>query len=117
MVKKISLIVIFALILGLFYGLGKQFYTSLRSGQRLDQEIDSLTKLQAKNTELKKRLVEIGQVQFIEQQARDKLNLSRPGETVVIIPQAELDKVLGLQQEVKQAVGPYWQGWLKLFIK
>ena len=81
----------------------------------MDNEAEKLTLLQRRNEELKKKLVEVGSLQFIEQQARDKLSLARPGETIMVIPQSEIDKVLGAQKEVQKIVEPYWQGWLRLF--
>lgn len=115
--KKIILLFGIIVIIAIVYSFGKQIYGSLEAGKRLDDEAEKLTVLQRKNEELKKRLEEVGSLQFIEAQARDKLSLARPGEAVVIIPQSEIDKVLGAQKEVQKVVEPYWQGWLKLFVK
>lgn len=117
MIKKIALVLIVIILLGLLYGLGRQVYSSLNSGRRLESEVEDLTKLQKRNLELRNKLSAVGKLQFIEQQARDKLNLSREGETVVVIPESELQKVLGVKQAVQQRAEPYWQGWLKLFWK
>lgn len=117
MIKKIIFILAIFLLLGLFYGLSKQIYSSLQSGKRLDAEIEDLSNLQAKNSELKKKLDSVKRLTFIEKQARDKLNLSRPGETIVIIPESELQKILGLQEEVRENIQANWQGWLKLFFR
>ena len=117
MIKKIIIISVFLLIIGLVYSFGKQIYSSLEAGKRLDTEAERLTFLQQRNEDLKKKLGEVGSLQFIEAQARDKLSLSRAGETVMVIPQSEIDKVLGAQKEVEKVVLPYWQGWLKLFVK
>lgn len=117
MIKKIIFVLGVVLVIGMVYSFGKQIYGSLEAGKRLDNEAEKLTLLQKRNEELKKKLVEVGSLQFIEQQARDKLSLARPGEAVMVIPQAEIDKVLGVQQEVQKVIEPYWQGWLKLFVK
>lgn len=117
MIKKTALILAIILSLGLLYNLSRQIYESLEAGKRLDTEAENLTKLQKQNSELKTKLADANSLQFIEQQARDKLNLARPGESVFVIPQAEIDKVLGAtKQEVEKKVEPYWQGWLKLFL-
>ncbi|MCL5784073.1 MAG: septum formation initiator family protein [Patescibacteria group bacterium] len=113
--KKVIFLGIAVLLLGLFYNLGKQVYDSLAVGGRIDQEKENLVKLQQQNVELKKRLSQVGTVQFIEEQARDKLNQARPGETVMVIPQEELSKVLGAQQKKIEQIIPNWQQWLKLF--
>ncbi|MBI4037187.1 septum formation initiator family protein [Candidatus Daviesbacteria bacterium] len=115
--KKLIVILAIVLLLGLFYSFGKQIYSSLQTGSKLDKEVSDLAKLQKKNAELKKRLSEVQGVQFIESQARDKLGLSRARETVVIIPQEEIDKILQQSQIAKALVLPNWQAWLKLFFR
>lgn len=115
--KKLVIILTIVLLLGLFYSFGKQIYSSLQTGSRLDKEVGDLTKLQNKNAALKKRLSEVQGIQFVESQARDKLGLARAGETIVIIPQEEIDKVLQQSQVAKMVVLPNWQAWLKLFWK
>ncbi len=117
MIKKIIFILGIILVIVIVYSFGKQIFSSLEAGKRLDNEAEKLTLLQRRNDELKKKLTEVGSLQFVEQQARDKLSLARPGESVIIIPQAEIDKVLGAKQEVQKVIEPYWQGWLKLFVK
>lgn len=116
MIKKLAIIAALLLITGVFYVLFRQISESFQAAKRLDTEVETLTKLQKKNSDLKKRLAEVGTTRFIESQARDKLNMSREGETVVIIPQDELNKVLGVWEEKKEEVLPYWQGWVKLFL-
>lgn len=117
MVKKIALISGLILALVIFYNLSKQLYDSLEVSRRLDREAENLTNLQKRNVELKGKLEEVGSLSFVEREARDKLGLVREGETMVIIPPSEIDKILGAQKEVEKIVLPYWQGWLKLFIR
>ncbi|MCL4366672.1 septum formation initiator family protein [Patescibacteria group bacterium] len=116
MIRKVILC-LFLLIFGaIFYNLGRQVFDSLQAGQRLDQSVDELTRLQDKNEELKEQLSQLDSPQFIEQQARDKLNLARSGETVVIIPPSEVDQVLKQNQPTPTPTPvPYYQGWFKLF--
>lgn len=115
--RKVATIAVITLLLGLFYGLGRQVYSSLQAGNRLNVEAEELAKLQQKNTELKKKLVEVQSPQFVEKEARDKLNFTRPNETIVIIPQEEIDKILGIEERVEEIKIPNWQGWLRLFLK
>lgn len=117
MVRKIAVIVGLILILGLFYSLGRQIYDSLQVNARLDQETEELSGLQKKNKELREKLAYTQTIKFVEMIARDKLNLARPNETIVIIPQAEIKKILGAWQEKKEEIIPNWQGWLRLFWK
>lgn len=117
MIRKVAQFFILAVVLILFYGLSNQIYHALRAGKRLDEAASKLANLQRNNNELKKKLAEADSLTFIETQARDKLNLSRPGDTVIVIPQKEIDKVLGLQESSTEVKLPNWQGWLKLIWK
>ncbi|MFH0937492.1 MAG: septum formation initiator family protein [Candidatus Daviesbacteria bacterium] len=117
MIKKLIFIAIIIVLIIIFYSLGRQIYDSLQISKRVEQETEELVNLQQKNLELKKKLAEVQTFQFIEQQARDKLNLAREGETVVIIPQKSLEKILGAQKEKIIEVLPNWMGWIKLFFK
>lgn len=115
MIKKSVFILILLLVLTIFYSLARQIYESLQIGKRLDNQLEELSELQHNNAELKKKLEKVQTQEFIEEQARNKLNLAKEGETVVIIPREVLDKVLNLQQKVQEVKVPNWQGWLKLF--
>lgn len=115
MIKRGAFILVLCVFIAIFYSLSRQIYNSLSAGRRLDQAASDLAQLQRKNLELKKKLKDVGGVQFVEEQARDKLNMARDGETVVIIPDKEIDKILNQGQKPPEKV-PNWQGWLKLFI-
>lgn len=99
------------------YSLAKQAYDSLQVGSRIDLETEKLLSLQKKNSELKNQLKQVNSIGFIESQARDRLNFSRAKETVVIISEEQLQKVLGVAEEKKEDVISNWQGWLRLFFK
>lgn len=55
--------------------------------------------------------------EFLEKQLRDKLGLSKEGEIILVLPEAEIVKKLSPQipkeEEVKPK--PNWQKWLELF--
>lgn len=103
------------LVLLLAYKLLVQITDAIRSGDRLSSEADAVYKLEAKNRELKKKLSDVESPQFIEQQARDKLGLGKPGETVVIIPEDKLKLVMEASSSAKEIRLPNWLGWLKVF--
>lgn len=117
MLKRLFyVLIIFFILLGSF-AVGQQVLTSLQAGRRLEEDAEELLKMQLKNAELKKRLLEVQSVRFIEEQARDKLNLAKDNETVVVIPPQEMEKVLALKKQVIPEVIPNWLGWLRLFWK
>lgn len=118
MPKSIVFLIIVVIIAVILLGLGKQISTALQAGERLDREAVEVSKLQDKNNQLKKQLEEVKTYQYWERVARDKLNLVKPGETVVIIPDESVDKVLGLYEHtVEEIKTPNWQGWLNLLFR
>ncbi len=116
MLKRLILLIGIVVCIAIFYSLGKQITDSLQAGSRVDAEVEKLTQLQKKNEELKNRLSEVNSLPFLEAQARNKFNMARNGETVVVIPQEEIDKILGAQKQVILEKIPNWQGWLRLFV-
>lgn len=109
--------VIFAILffLGfLIFGMSRQIYLAIKAGSRIDEAADTVHKLEEENRFLQKRLGEVNQDDFIEQEARDKLNMARPGETVVVIPPSEIDKIVKFYKQEKPVEVPNWQKWLKL---
>lgn len=114
MIRKIVPIVAVLLVLLVVYNLVNQILGAFKSSDRLSQAVEKVYSLEAKNKELKKQLAEIKSPKFVEQQARDKLGLSKAGETVVIIPEQKIKAVLGTSQPAQIRL-PNWQGWLRIF--
>lgn len=114
MLKKILLGLIILVVILIAYNLIKQIIDVSKSGDRLSQSADTLFKLEAKNRELKAKLSQIKSSQYLEEQARNKLGLSKAGETIVVIPEEKIKQVLGISQSAQIRL-PNWQGWLKLF--
>ncbi len=113
---KYSGLFIIVLVVGLILlGLGKQIGTALQAGKRLDTTAQQVDTQQQQNRQLKAKLAEVQKYNFIEQIARNKLNMGKPGETVVIIPEKAINQVLGAQKQIPEINLPNWQGWLKLF--
>ncbi|KKR72171.1 MAG: Septum formation initiator [Microgenomates group bacterium GW2011_GWC1_41_8] len=72
---------------------------------------DRLVKTQEENNKLEEELSYVQSPAYIEQQAREKLNLARPGEVVLIVPEITPPPD-DSDQELKLEI---WQQWLKLF--
>ena len=115
MPRKVVSFIFIAVVLVVLYNLIGQILTTLRSGDRLEVAINGLHSLEVKNKELKTRLNIVKSPGFIETQARDKLGLVLPGETLVIIPDSKLQTVMGANTIAQPPRLPNWQGWLKLF--
>lgn len=118
MSSKNKVLLCVAVLLGslFLFGLSKQIHDALESGKRLDVAVEQVNKLQETNRMLEKRLEKVKSYDFIEEVARNKLNLVRDGETVVIIDQKSLENVLAQGKTAPVSKIPNWQGWLKLFL-
>jgi cell division protein FtsB len=117
MPKKIILFTSLGVAILIAYGLIAQIFNTIHSGDRLEQATNELNQLQLKNSELKRKLDEVKTDYFVEKEARDKLNLSREGETIIVIPDERINQILG-KDKMNDAIRlPNWQGWLKLFFK
>lgn len=116
MIRKILLASIIIVVLLVAYNLIRQITDALRSSERLSLAAETVYKLEAKNRELKKKLTQIQSPEFIEQQARDKLGLSKNGETIVIITEDQLKQVMGASESAKVRL-PNWLGWWRVFFR
>ncbi len=77
----------------------------------LTQAQSQLIKEQEEQRNLKKQWKQVNSPNFVEQQARDKLFLGKPGESLVLIPTASPSAVQ--QQSASQE--PVLEQWWKLF--
>lgn len=116
MIRRIIQIGIILLVLFVTYNLLIQIMDAVKSSERLSAAADTVYQLELKNKQLKKKLTQIQSPQFIEEQARNKLGLSKSGETIVIIPEDKLKQVLGATQSAQVRL-PNWLGWFKVFFK
>jgi cell division protein FtsL len=114
--KAITIIVIVIVAVSILTGLSKQIVNALNASQRLDEETNKVTKLTQKNNQLKKELALSQSPDAIEKVARDELNMGKPGETVVVIPEELISKVIEEGKPKIEPKLPNWQGWLRLFI-
>lgn len=117
MLRKVIIISIIVVVLVVIFNLISQILTTIKSGERLSSQAEVVYSLEAKNRELKKKLTQIQSPQFIEEQARNKLGLGKPGETMVIIPEDKLKAVMGATQSAQITRLPNWLGWWRVFFK
>jgi cell division protein FtsB len=116
MYKKLSVIVIIIVAIVILIGLVKQISFALGSDKRLNQLLEDVGSLERDNKQLKKELAQAESYDSVEEIARNDLNMSLPNETVVIIPQEMVDKVLTPDVKPPEIKIPNWQGWLRLFL-
>lgn len=116
MIKKLSVgtIILVAALIG--YNLVTQITSALTSQQRLSAQADAVYQLEAQNRKLQAQLKAVSSQEFIETQARNKLDLAKPGETIVIIPEDKLKAVMGVASASAKPRLVNWLGWLKVFL-
>ncbi len=116
MVKKIGLIIVSLVLLIIVFNLIQRILDAFKSSDRLTREAEKVYQLEAANKQLKQRLSEVQSADFIETEARDKLNLSKTGETLVIIPEQKIKELLA-SSSAQIARLPNWLGWWRVFFK
>jgi cell division protein FtsB len=110
--KKITFFVI--LILCLFI-INNFFHSIYRLWQKQDLMTTAEKELDRQRLEQKKLRQELAKVQnpsYIEEEARNKLFLIRPGEQVVVLPEASVSPER--KQKVTREPDPAWQQWYRL---
>ena len=70
-----------------------------------------LVEAKRENEELKARLDEAQMPAFIEREARNKLGMTKEGETIVIMPNDKLQ----MPNDEKRGEVPNWKQWVTLF--
>jgi hypothetical protein len=73
--------------------------------------------MQAETAQLEEQIAVAEGSNFIEKQIRNKLGLVKPGEAIVVLPDAEILKKMAPQIIAEEDVlpDPNWKKWEKLF--
>ena len=75
-----------------------------------EDRVDSLAR---ENNKLKSELNYVRTDAYVEKTAREKLNLVREGETIVVIPDSVLKAATASSQPTP--IPPNWEQWMRLF--
>ena len=71
-----------------------------------------LEKARLENQRLTQKLAEIQSEEFVEREAREKLGLGKPGETILILPNQDArSQILDISSK------PNWKLWWELYIR
>ncbi len=108
---KIAIIIIGT---GLIISLSRNIYCLLKAGDQVELAQQRLEELEKEHQELLKKEDYYQSEEFVEQEARNRLNMGKPGETVVILPPN-----VGGTGEITSTPAPElpnWQRWLRLFL-
>lgn len=114
--RKKRLINLFVFIIGisLIVNLSRNILKTLKASNQIKQAEKRAEELAKEQQSLLEKSQYYQSEAFIEEEARNKLNMSRPGEEIVILPpnvsRILSQKMPNLPQEV-----PNWQKWWNLF--
>jgi len=121
--KKINLsirsrliqIIIIIVGISLIVNLSKDIMRLLRSGDELKLAEQKVVELEKKRALLKEKKEYYQSEEFIEEIARNKLNMSKEGETIVILPE-DIKSILGSKGLQLPEFIPSWKQWINLFL-
>lgn len=107
-------LVLFILGIVIIVGLSRSLFDLWKRRDIVVERKTALEAVEAENVRLKKALEEAQTPEFIEKQAREKLNLAKPDEVVVIVAKATGSGTL-FQQGENSIKKPSWRVWWELF--
>ncbi len=114
MFKRIITTTTIIIIALLIINLIRQISQALNASGRLDTDVNEVSRLQDENRTLKQKLNQVETYDYLEQIARNELDLAKQNETIYIISDSEIEKVLNAGKKVEPPQPPNWQLWLKL---
>jgi cell division protein FtsB len=113
-VKKIIYIVTVIILLVIINNLIRSIYDLWHKQDLLTAAKEKLELEKERNNKLKAELSYVQSEKFIEEQARNKLFMSKPGEQDILIQKNLIQKE---KDKPKIDTRPNWQRWLNLFVK
>lgn len=106
------LIIIFGV--GLIIKLSLDIKRFIKAGDQVKQAEQKVQQLEEEQKRLKEKQEYYQSDEFVEEEARNKLNMAKPDESIVILP-PNLSEVLGRQPKPATPEMPNWKKWWKLF--
>lgn len=82
-----------------------------RAGDRVELRAQKINRLEKENDKIKQKIAEVESPEYLEQIARDKLNLSKPGEVLIILPK---DYLSSSSAELQIDSRKNWEKWRDL---
>jgi cell division protein FtsB len=107
-------IIVILIGLVLVINLSRNILKLLKAGDRISLAERKLAELEKKNQQLAEQKEYYQSEDFVEQEARNKLNMARPGEAIVILP-PNVKELLGKTESKSTSGSANWEMWWKLF--
>lgn len=97
----------------LIISLANSVWDLWKKQEAIDTARERVEHLEAENSRLMGTLEYVKSDEFVEKEAREKLNLVKPGETIVVIPQSVLQAATASAAPIPPP--PNWEQWIRLF--
>jgi cell division protein FtsB len=109
---------IIAVFLGAYLtiALSRDLLGLLSARERIAEEQEEVSRLEEEQQELASELEYVVSEEFVEEEAREKLLMRKPGEVVILLPEEEgeqVDKVDQVEEVDKELAN--WERWAELF--
>jgi len=114
MKKRVFQVIIIILGIGFIVKLTGDFLRLLKAGQKIKVMEERVLRLEERKKELSSKYQYYQTPEFIEEEARNKLNMAKPGETIVILP-PNLSELLNHSKAKTEPSLPNWRKWWNLF--
>ena len=113
--RKYWVYIIIVIQLLLIGSLIKSIVSTVTSGRRLDELESKKLRVVEKNHQLVQKLQSLDSQYYLERVAREQLHLVKPGETVVMLPQAEARENIPKNEE--DATNSVIENWIRVFVQ
>ena len=110
--RKLSFVVILLICSLIINNLVRSIYGLWQKSSLIEQAKQDLLIEKRKNIALRLEMEEVGSPMFVEQEARNRLFLTKPGEEVILVPK-ELDEEIKTTKKMRSKSN--WQQWLIYF--
>ncbi len=114
--NRLVQVIIILIGVGLIVSLSRDIVRLLRSGEELGLAEEKVIELEQERANLEQKKEYYQSEEFVEEIARNKLNMAKGGETIVILPENIRD-ILGYKDSQLPEFVPNWKQWLNLFFK
>lgn len=110
LLKKIVYFIFIIISVFIINDLVHSIYNLWQKNDLIDQAKNALTLEKKKNNDLKKRIKTVTGPQFVEEEARNKLFMVRPGEGIVVVAPTTNLKPKSMKNSVRET-RPNWRQW------
>ncbi len=113
MTRYITKIAILLILISIIVRQGVSIFELVGRQKRVTDQQNEVRRLKNEQSELVRKRQEVDTPEFIEREARTKLGMGKPGETILIMPEKG-----SIQTSVEMLPDdrlPNWERWLRLF--